>query len=622
MAGTHPHGDRMAERTDKKATTPATLRGRWRIPAAILAVVTLMIGGLWTAVLHDLERDREALTASAGVDALNLARAFEEHVVRTINEVDFILRHIRADLQEDRASFHHALGRLQAHMGSDLVFHVLVSDRAGMLASSNLNPLDHPVDISDRDYFRALRDDGEDTLFISVPVLGRVSGRMSIQFARRLARPDGSFDGVVAVSVEPDYFTMFYDSIDIGPHGAITLVGTDGVIRARGSRAAVLEAPLGMSLSDRPYLDRSRPRAAPYRAISPVDGRAKLGAYRRLQGFPLVVLVLLDEEDVFASYVGHRDTATGMAVLLTLVLLSGSVVIAWLDGRQARLHAFLVEQARQLAAANEELRQAKAEADAARREAERANQAKSSFLAAMSHEFRTPLNGILGFSEIIREQALGPATAARHTDYAADIHESGRYLLTLIDELLDLSKIEAGKMTLDLEWLDLPEVVNSVVHLLAEQAGEKRIGITVAGLEGSLLLWGDDRAVRQILFNLLSNAIKYTPDGGHVTVGARADGEGVTLAITDTGQGIPCDQVATVFRPFERLDNSYRKSSQGTGIGLPLVGRLVELHHGALRIESVTGQGTAVTVRFPTPCAATAHRGASAGPLPHGALPA
>ena len=233
--------------------------------------------------------------------------------------------------------------------------------------------------------------------------------------------------------------------------------------------------------------------------------------------------------------------------------------------------------------------------------AEEASRAKSNFLACMSHELRTPLNAILGFSEIIHERVFGDDWT-RYAEYAGDIHDSGSHLLALINDILDLSKIEAGKLDLAPAPLTIEPVVESVVRLVRQRAADHGHTVSVDyGDTAGLMLFADDRAVRQILFNLLSNAIKFTPDKGHITVTCSSAGaDTVALAVSDNGIGIPADRIQMVLKPFERIGDAYTRNQEGTGLGLSLVDSLVSALRGTLHIDSTLGAGTTVTVTLPS----------------------
>jgi two-component system cell cycle sensor histidine kinase PleC len=240
--------------------------------------------------------------------------------------------------------------------------------------------------------------------------------------------------------------------------------------------------------------------------------------------------------------------------------------------------------------------------------AEEANQAKSKFLANMSHELRTPLNAIIGFSEIMGSGMFGPLGADRYSEYCRDIHSSGQYLLDVINDVLDMSKIEAGRMRLDRERLALDQMLNDSIRVVANRAAEKKLALTLE-VEPDVAFDADRRACKQIVLNLLSNAVKFTPNGGRVDVHGRARGNSVVIAIDDTGIGITRDALMRLGRPFEQVEGQHTKSHQGSGLGLAIAKSLVELHGGHMRIRSRPGEGTLVVVRVPraVPPADTRH---------------
>jgi two-component system cell cycle sensor histidine kinase PleC len=247
-----------------------------------------------------------------------------------------------------------------------------------------------------------------------------------------------------------------------------------------------------------------------------------------------------------------------------------------------------------------ELEQAKAISDEARMRAEAANISKSRFLAQMSHELRTPLNAILGFSEVMKTEVFGEHSVPAYKEYSADIHNSGVHLLGLINEILDLSRIEAGRYELNEESISLSAIVEDCHHLLKLRATNR--GITIRELFESDLprLWADERAVRQIVLNLLSNAIKFTPQGGEIwlKVGWTASG-GQYLSVRDTGPGIPEEEIPVVLASFGQGSNSIKSAEQWAGLGLPIAKSLVDLHGGTFNLKSKLRIGTEVVVTFP-----------------------
>ena len=247
-----------------------------------------------------------------------------------------------------------------------------------------------------------------------------------------------------------------------------------------------------------------------------------------------------------------------------------------------------------------ELEQSKANSDEARRRAEEANLAKSRFLATMSHELRTPLNAILGFSEVLKGELFGAHAVAAYKEYSHDIHSSGQHLLMLINEILDLSRVEAGRYELKEESVSLAHVVEDCRHLLSMRAKNREISV-VEAIEPALpRIWADERAIRQIALNLLTNAIKFTPRGGSITikVGWTQSG-GQYMAIRDTGPGIPADEISTIMSSFGRGTLAQKNAEDGTGLGLPIVKGLVELHGGLFTLKSQVRVGTEVIVVLP-----------------------
>lgn len=236
---------------------------------------------------------------------------------------------------------------------------------------------------------------------------------------------------------------------------------------------------------------------------------------------------------------------------------------------------------------------------AAKEEAELANRAKSEFLANMSHELRTPLNAIIGFSEIMERELMGPLGTPAYRDYSRDIHESGRHLLDIINDILDLSRIEAGRMELREEECDPARLVGVCLRMIRERAEAARVLVSSDVAADMPHLWIDERLIKQVLLNLLSNAVKFTPAGGRITVRAWIDDGCIALQVSDTGIGMSPDQIPLVLKPFVQVDSSLARRYQGTGLGLPLAKSLTELHGGGLTIESAPGDGTIATVRLP-----------------------
>ena len=231
--------------------------------------------------------------------------------------------------------------------------------------------------------------------------------------------------------------------------------------------------------------------------------------------------------------------------------------------------------------------------------AEYANRTKTEFLANMSHELRTPLNAIIGFAEVIKDEMFGPVGTKKYAEYARDIHASGRHLLDLINDILDLSKLEAGKMELREEDVTLRTVIEECLTLIRDRA-EKSDILLVTDIEPRLpKLRCDERALKQVLLNFLSNAVKFTPPGGTVTMRARRAPDGIAISVSDTGIGMNEADIAVALAAFGQIDSSISRQHHGTGLGLPISKSLIEMHDGTLTVKSAPNRGTTMTATFP-----------------------
>jgi signal transduction histidine kinase len=388
--------------------------------------------------------------------------------------------------------------------------------------------------------------------------------------------PDGSFGGIVAISLDPNYLTNFYNSIDLGPGGVIAVFGSDGYLRARPNRGPL---ELGQDLRQSSVMRaQAHTPDGLIHALSAYDGVRRIIAYRTLTTLPLIVSVAITEQDALAPYM-HQERAV-LAAGFILTVLFGTV--AWLLVRQVGTQARVEEQLRQ-----------------AKNEAEAANLAKSEFLANVSHELRTPLNAVIGFSEIMRDALMGPIDN-RYREYAQDIHDSGQHLLRLIGDVLDLSKIGAGRLELHDEPVDLGQLLQTCHRLIAERAREGRVSVEIDLARDLPVVLADPLRLKQIMLNLLSNAVKFTPEGGRVTARAAPDAEGgVTVTFADSGIGMSPPDIQVALQPFRQVDNAMSRRYEGTGLGLPLANQLTELHGGVLEITSEPGTGTTARMRLP-----------------------
>jgi signal transduction histidine kinase len=300
------------------------------------------------------------------------------------------------------------------------------------------------------------------------------------------------------------------------------------------------------------------------------------------------------------------------AVLIVALGLIGAMVDSHLESRStresARLRAHIVE----LEATKGALEETSTRLSLALHDAAAANHAKSAFLAAMSHELRTPLNAIIGFSEVMATEAFGPMGLSRYRDYSNDIHTSGTHLLALINDVLDLSRIDAGDARLEETEIDLAALAAECLRVVDGQAEKNGLTLATSFAPGLPLVRGDARRLKQVLINLLANATKFTPTGGRITVRAARTADGICLAVEDTGIGIAPADIPRALERFGQVDSSLARKYEGVGLGLPLAKQLMELHGGSLRLTSKLHVGTIVTVTLPAARIVETERSAAA----------
>ena len=341
---------------------------------------------------------------------------------------------------------------------------------------------------------------------ISVPIQNRTTGTWTIYLVRRVSRADGESLGSSSARSGCGISRTFYRAISLGADSSIAMVRLDGVTLTRFPRTDTI----GKTYSNSQHLLPDGVSGA-VREPNPINGRMTIKAAHRLASYPLFALATKTEEAALANW-------RAMAQLMSLAVLGGAIAIAvaaFAFGRQSKQHALLddaqaeIRRQDDLTAAFEEMRVAK-------EDAEMANRAKSEFLANMSHELAISLNAVLGFSEMLVNETFGPLGDEHYRDYAKDIHASGSHLLGIINDILDLSKAASGKLALLEEWVDAREVVNSVCRLIQPRVGEGKLLLYVTMPPGDLILYADERLLRQMLLNLLSNACKFTPHNGHI----------------------------------------------------------------------------------------------------------
>ncbi|WJF91715.1 ATP-binding protein [Paraburkholderia bonniea] len=540
----------------------------WLDPAVMMMVLgPLMIVLAWSITIGKIADERAQAIARAFATANGLARAFDEQSKRTIGSADQMLnlvrrRYLSAGQTIDIAQ----VLRDAAYLSPDYL-RVRIGAADGQLIASSTP--DGPRSMREREYFKVHLAHREDFLYISRPMRYELSEPWTIQLSRGIERRDGSFAGVVMASLEPSYFLQAFRDADFGEQDVAMLVGTDGIVRVR-LRGNKIDFEHGESYL--PLLDISRSRAGQaVHARSMIGGVERFWVSQQVGDYPLTVAVGLASERALHEFQRRRyvyliGTSIFSVCVLVLTLLAG-----WLSARRRRILSQLAATERQ------------------------ANELKSSFIANISHDLRTPLNGIIGFADVLRESAPD----AERRQYAQYILDSGNHLLALVNMILDLTKMRASKLQLHLEPTDLRALVTRVSNTHAMAARRKGLSYTLnIADEFPPSVMCDAIRITEVLDNLLHNAIKFT-ERGSVTLALLAAGDEVILRASDTGIGMSEEDQSHLFEMFAEGRDMAARANVGSGLGLAFSYELVKLHGGSVTVASKSGEGTVVTVRLP-----------------------
>jgi len=535
----------------------------------LILIAAAIIAAVWAYSVRFSDRIRDRQFKETLANAENVAKGFESSAASTLNEIGTTLDILSLSAADGRYS---AMGILIArgYYNKALIRGFAVVEPSGAVAYQSSDGL-LPPQAGDHPAVAIHYQSTVAGLYIGIPERVEADGSWRMAVSRLLPAVEGIPGGVLLAMVDPLYFVAFYPSVSIGAQGDVALVGMDGLIRLRRSRGGVDEA--GESFPHARLLQHARQAPGGVFAFPGNGGSGAARshiAYRRLAGYPLMVTVSVAQADIDGAVHGIIRMLFAGAVAFSLAVVMGTVflVAQWRISDRLRL----------------------------------ALKVNRDFLARVSHELRTPLNAIIGFSEMIKDQVLGtgPAAGARYVEYARDIHTSGQELLGLVNDILDLSGIQAGRTVLNREPVDVAATVDWALRVMAPQADRKDIALEKTILPGVGTVMVDARAMRQMLLNLLTNAVKFTPKGGRIMVIALAGRgrRGCVLRVCDTGIGMTAEQIEQVAIPFGQDSALAAREGQGRGLGLSIVKALIEAHGGRLLIDSRPGQGSQVTLEF------------------------
>lgn len=561
---------RQSSRVGQAEVVSMTRHRQHHAPALLFGLVALMLIMVWTSAFLRSSRDIREAEDEAVQQLGNLSLAFAESTISKLQSADQVVRLVRREVQRSGSTFDLSESVDFSGLIDLNLRQIGIIGADGFLSDSSL-PFSR-VDLSDRQHFRVHQKALDDRLFISLPVVGRVTGQRTLQVTRRINNSDGHFGGVVVLSLATDRLTNIYSSLDLGAQGVITLAGRDGWIRAgRTVSGEQTDQDISQSRAFQSALE------APFGkvwAVSSNDQIERLYSFRHLEQYDLIALVGRSREDIMAQVHELRRVYVGIASLFTLVLLGFS--------------AALWRRIWQLSLLMADLRLSNQKANAA-------NEMKGRILRSVSHELRTPLNGIIGYAELLLE----PATAGEIEEYAGAISTSGQQLHRLVNTILDLARVEAGEMSVTRSNWSLAQILADACEPHLATAESRQIALETTVDEPCPVEIFTDRArLLQVLDNVIHNGLKFTEQGG-VRVSVCCQEHVLTISVSDTGIGMSSQQLSRVFVYLEATSPGHSHAGQGAGLGLPLARHLVELIGGVLLIDSTPNHGTRVTITLP-----------------------
>lgn len=529
---------------------------------------------------------RDAMNAQIRQNS-NLALSLGEQTVRVMAAVDQATIRMRDAVQAndfEKADFTRFAN--ETGLAPQILTQLSLVGPDGRFVGSNIDPTGEKtghVELSDREHVQvhlnpaaaaaARLQQTPNGLFVGKPVVGKVSGKATIQLSRRIPDANGGIAGIVVASVNPGYFEDVYRGVQLGGVGVVTLVGNDSTVRAR----VIGGQSLGMGSVVARAANNNMEELGPggnYVRSSGLDGIERIYAYSRVGNYPLLVVVATGTDEALQEWRASRNVALFTMALFSVALVGAAIIF--------------VRSVRQLESTNAALRISEAEARSA-------SQAKSEFLAAVSHELRTPLTSIRGFAELMELRLDQP----RYKEQAGLIRKAADHLNALLTEILDLAKVEAGAMPHLPTEQNVADIVQSTADFFAVTAANKNLDMQVQiAPDAPATLVCDGLRLKQVLNNLLSNAMKFT-DTGAVTIEVDATADAVRFHVVDTGPGIPAHLHEAIFEKFRQGNDQVSYQHGGTGLGLALSRALAVLMGGTLTLSSSEGQGSRFTLTLP-----------------------
>lgn len=552
-----------------------------QMPKWVTLTALIVVWLAWGLVtMHD----RSGVRAAAEAYLQSLAFSTAQHTSRSFSQVDQMLRIARSLYLEHGEAVSDILQgwRRSGLIDSELVPQIGIIDASGIYVASDL-PGFKRMSLADREHFLEQRNGAGDRPFVGKPVVGRASGRASIQITRRIETPDGRFAGVAVVSLSPDYFITKFKPL-LGASGTIALVGLDGISRLRlGGEGEMI----GADVTTRPWfregIAKHESGLVEYQAR--FDSDVRIAAYHRLEQYPLGIIVSMPMDQVFATHYMSRRfylfSAALMSIMLIILIISSTLMIT----RQRRVSARL--------GASQQL-------------AEEANKAKDRFISVVSHELRTPLHGIMGNAELLLDKEVDEDVR----ESAEAITTSSNHLLQVVTQLLDAARLSSDSVALDIQAVPLRPLLASVVSTQQPYASQKGLGLLLQiAPDAAEDVIADRQGLTSVLHNLLSNAIKFTPHGT-VTLRAVREAGATRIEVEDTGIGIKREELRLLFQPFSQLSDFRTRSYHGTGLGLVISKTIVAKMGGDIEVRSEADRGSTFYFSLPVPPAARAETAA------------